>query len=76
VVAAAAAVSARAVRFPDRPGFDEVPVFAWDGLDAGAQLDGPGLVVGSDTTVVVPPGVHAAIDRARNVRLAPQAYQP
>ena len=51
-------------------------MFAWDRLGAGAQLDGPGLVVGSDTTVVVPPGAHAAIDGARNVRLVPAAYQP
>jgi N-methylhydantoinase A len=74
--AVAAPVGSRAVRFPEGTGFVEAPVFAWDRLGAGAQLDGPGLVVGSDTTVVVPPGAHAAIDGARNVRLVPAAYQP
>ena len=39
------------------------------------QLDGPSLVLGPDTTVVVPPGAHAEIDGARNVRLVPPAYQ-
>jgi N-methylhydantoinase A len=68
-------VGERAVRFPGRGGFVETPVYAWDRLGAGARLDGPSLVLGPDTTVVVPPGAHAEIDGARNVRLVPPAYQ-
>jgi N-methylhydantoinase A len=68
-------VGQRAVRFPGRDGFVETAVYAWDRLGAGAGLDGPGLVVGPDTTVVVPPGARAEIDGARNVRLVPPAYQ-
>jgi N-methylhydantoinase A len=67
--AAAAPSGTRAARFPGHPASVDAPVFEWGALASGAYLRGPGLVVGSDTTVVVPPRFHAALDGARNLRL-------
>ena len=68
---AATPAGVRPVRFPEAGGFEDTPVFHWATLQPGAHLDGPGLLVGPDTTVVVPPGASAALDHARNVRLVP-----
>jgi N-methylhydantoinase A len=64
-------VGARPVMFPDAGRFEEIPVFDWAALEPGARVDGPGLVVGPDATLVVPPGADAEVDHARNVRLVP-----
>ncbi|MFN8025676.1 MAG: hydantoinase/oxoprolinase family protein [Acidimicrobiia bacterium] len=47
------------------------PVYDWATLAPGAQLAGPALVDGTDTTVVVPPGHGAHVDAARNLVLHP-----
>ena len=63
----------RPVRFPGAGRFTVTPVFDWPGLTPGAAVTGPALIVGADTTVVVPPGAAATVDGARNVALIPAA---
>jgi len=55
--------------FSDAGAIVAAPVHRWDALGPGACFEGPALIDGSDTTVVVPPGWSAAIDGWGNVRL-------
>jgi N-methylhydantoinase A len=67
----AVADAARPVRFVGTGEFRETPVFDWARLAPGACIAGAGLVVGADTTVVVPAGATATVDGERNLRLSP-----
>ncbi len=69
-------VTTRPVRFPGTGRYRATPVFDWSGLAPGAHTDGPALLVGDDTTVVVPTGTSARLDGDRNVLLRPSATPP
>lgn len=49
------------------------PVYHWAELATGTVLDGPAVVEGSDTTVVVPPRCTASADRWGNLHLHGEA---
>ncbi|MDS0280992.1 hydantoinase/oxoprolinase family protein [Haloarcula onubensis] len=49
--------------------FGETPVLSWDGLSSGATLDGPAVVAGGESTVVVPPGWSLTVDERGTLRL-------
>jgi len=49
--------------------FRETPVRSWDGLASGTTLDGPAIVAGGESTVVVPPGWSLAVDERGTLRL-------
>jgi N-methylhydantoinase A len=66
----------RPVRFAGAETFAPTAVFDWPRLDPGAATTGPALLVGADTTVVVPPGAHARLDAARNVLLTMAGASP
>lgn len=69
--ATVAAVGERAAHFPEVDGFVPTPVFDWALLPVGGHLAGPAIVEGRDTTIVVPPGYRAEVDRWRSVLLRP-----
>ena len=48
-------------------GMVPTPVHDWTALPSGAELHGPAIVEGPDTTVVVPRRTTATVDRWRNV---------
>ena len=50
-------------------GFVSTPVYWRDGLEPGTELPGPTIIEAMDSTAVVPPGWHAAIDQLGYVRL-------
>ncbi len=54
--------AARNVHFPGH-GWLQTEVFARDLLPAGASLTGPAIVEGRESTVLLPPGSSAAVDR-------------
>ena len=49
--------------------FRETPVVAWDGLDTDDGYDGPVIVAGGESTVVVPPEWSLTIDDRGTLRL-------
>jgi N-methylhydantoinase A len=57
------------VLFPDLPEPIATDVLDWTRLEPGARLDGPAVVEGPDTTVVVPPSWGMTVDRWGNLRL-------
>ncbi|MBW2270137.1 MAG: hydantoinase/oxoprolinase family protein [Deltaproteobacteria bacterium] len=63
----------RPAYFAERGGSVATPVYAWAELVPGQRLAGPAIIEGPDTTVVVPPGCEAAIDRWRSVNLTSAA---
>jgi N-methylhydantoinase A len=67
--ASAARAGAREVLFPDLPQPIATPVLDWARLEPGAQLSGPAIVEGPDTTVVVPPSWTVTVDRWGNLLL-------
>jgi N-methylhydantoinase A len=58
----------RMVRF-GRGGALETPVYRRSQLPAGAVFEGPAVVEQLDSTVLVPPGVHAQVDEWLNIRM-------
>ncbi|MCL5962226.1 MAG: hydantoinase/oxoprolinase family protein [Chloroflexi bacterium] len=50
-------------------GFVNTPVFAMDLLQAGNAIDGPAIIEGQDTTMVVPPGRRIEVDEYLNMTL-------
>ncbi|HZP27649.1 MAG TPA: hydantoinase/oxoprolinase family protein [Acidimicrobiia bacterium] len=73
--ASVARAGERAVLFPDLPDPVETPVLDWTRLEPGAELAGPAVVEGPDTTVVVPPGWGVAVDRWGNLLLRREIAQ-
>jgi N-methylhydantoinase A len=59
----------RAAYFSETAGFVPTPVYEWDGLARGHQIEGPAIVEGRDATIVVPPGHRASVDGWQNVVL-------
>ena len=70
--AADARAGERAVHFADAGAAVVTPVFDWTRLEPGAELAGPAIVEGPDTTVVVPPGYDTAVDRWGNLLMRRQ----
>ncbi len=60
--ASAAIVGERAAYWGPGVGLSTAPVYARDRLRPGHVLDGPALVQGTDTTIVVGPGQRLAVD--------------
>ena len=60
-------VASRSAYFAEHGDFATTPVFDWPALAIGDRVDGPAVVQAPDTTVVVPPGWIAVLDRARNL---------
>ena len=58
----------RTVRF-GTAGALETPVYQRSQLPAGAVFEGPAVVEQLDSTVLVPPGVHAQVDDWLNIRM-------
>jgi N-methylhydantoinase A len=59
----------RPVFFSETREWLDTPVFARDGLPAGASIQGPVVVEQLDSTVLIPPGVRAEIDEWLNIRM-------
>ena len=60
------------MHFADAGAAVVTPVFDWTRLEPGAELAGPAIVEGPDTTVVVPPGYDTAVDRWGNLLMRRQ----
>jgi N-methylhydantoinase A len=52
--------------FRGRP-FEDCPCYDRDSIRAGHRWDGPAVVAGQDSTIVIPPGWHAECDRFGNL---------
>src|SRR6185295_6422721 len=61
--------SRRPVTFFESGGPADTPVYLRDDLPAGFAFEGPAIVEGFDSTVVVPPGWRAEVDEWLNIRL-------
>ena len=57
-----AVIRRRRVYFEESGGFVDCPVYRRAGLNAGASLNGPAILEGMDSTVVINPGWQARID--------------
>jgi N-methylhydantoinase A len=64
--------SRRLVTFFDSDEPYDTPVYLRDDLPPGFAFDGPAIVEGFDSTVVVPPTWHADVDEWLNIRLSDQ----
>lgn len=71
-------VSHRRVWVGERRRFEQVPVYQRDALGLGAKVDGPALVQEASTTLVLPAGALATVDRSGSllVDLASTARAP
>jgi N-methylhydantoinase A/oxoprolinase/acetone carboxylase beta subunit len=67
--AEAASKEGRRAYFPES-GWAECAVYERSRLGAGASFRGPALIEDTASTIVVPPGVNAAVDARLNVRLS------
>jgi N-methylhydantoinase A len=56
--------------FEEAGGLVVTPVFAWPALAVGNSFEGPALVDGPDSTVVVPPGWSGYLDDLANIVLS------
>lgn len=61
--AAAARSGARRAYWPELGDYAETPVFAFDALRPGHEVDGPAIVEAEFTTIVIPPGQRFRIDQ-------------
>jgi N-methylhydantoinase A len=61
--------SRRPVTFFDSDGPSDTPVYLRDDLPAGFAFEGPAIVEGFDSTVVVPPTWRAEVDEWLNIRM-------
>ena len=52
-----------------RPGVEPVPLYDGDDLRAGHRLEGPAVVARRYTTLWLPPGCRARVDRRRDLRI-------
>ncbi len=66
----AASLPAREVYWAALEGFVKTPVFAFNELLVGNEIDGPALVEADDTTYVIEPGWRFVLDRFRNAILS------
>ncbi len=63
---ASKAVKGRREVFWANPGFVLTPIFDLNKLEPGNSIDGPAVVEGEDTTIVVPEGGRVSVDRFDN----------
>jgi N-methylhydantoinase A len=63
----AARTGERTVHFDGTPGGMAAAVYDWAHLSPGSGLEGPAIVESGDTTVAVPPGRRAVLDRWGNL---------
>ena len=61
-----ALVERREVYFDERAGFVECPIYRRESLPPAAELSGPAILEGMDSTVVINPGWRARIDEYGN----------
>lgn len=54
----------------------DAAIFEWEALQAGTHLEGPALVVGSYSTVVIEPGWYGSIEPGGHLQLERQARTP
>jgi N-methylhydantoinase A len=47
----------------------EAPMYEWAAVPEDARIDGPAVVAGAESTILVPPAARATLDGDRNVRL-------
>jgi N-methylhydantoinase A/acetophenone carboxylase len=59
---AAASKGSRAVYWPARKDFQETPIYSFEKLRPGNRLEGPAVVEGEYTTLVVPEPLRFSID--------------
>ncbi|GAN76067.1 5-oxoprolinase [Acidisphaera rubrifaciens HS-AP3] len=57
----------RSVRFDELPQAIETPVYDRDRLKAGMKVVGPAMIDQLDSTILVPPGVTAEVDRSLTI---------
>jgi len=55
------------VHLDGRP--SQTPIYEWSGLRAGQRVGGPAVVESAFTTVVVPAGMSALVDRFGNLAI-------
>ncbi|MBI4289200.1 MAG: hydantoinase/oxoprolinase family protein [Chloroflexi bacterium] len=72
----AALVSRRSVFFPETGDFRLTPVFRAELLKPGNVVEGPAIVQYTGTTVVVPPGWQALMDKYQNLIMKLQIPNP
>ncbi|GGC87086.1 hydantoinase/oxoprolinase family protein [Chelatococcus reniformis] len=65
--APAVAVGSRSVRFDELPEAVETPVYDRGALQAGMKVAGPAVIDQLDSTILVPPGVTAEVDRSLTI---------
>ncbi|HUK91754.1 MAG TPA: hydantoinase/oxoprolinase family protein, partial [Blastocatellia bacterium] len=53
----------RPVYWPENGGYDTTAIFTFENLRPGNVVEGPAILEGEYTTVVVPPGIRFSIDR-------------
>ena len=70
--AAAARRGSREAYWGTESGFVETPVFDRYRLEPGSTVDGPAIVEEHESTVLVPPGSVASVDRHRNLVIDPR----
>ena len=56
----------RPVYFDETAGFVECPIYRRESLPPASELDGPAILEGMDSTVVINPGWRARIDEYGN----------
>lgn len=59
---AAARKGERPVYWPPETDFRDTPIYTYESLRPGIRVEGPAIVEGEYTTLVVPPALHFAID--------------
>jgi N-methylhydantoinase A len=73
---APAAVGSRDVYWRELGDFRATDVYDGSALSAGAAMAGPAIIDYPDTTVVIPPGAEAEVDRLGNVVIDVGSEQP
>jgi N-methylhydantoinase A len=57
----------RPVYFDEVGDFTGTPIYERELLTSGVEIDGPAVVEQTDTTVLIPPGARARVDRYLNI---------
>ena len=57
----------RQVYFEENAGFIRTPVYQRSKISANTEIDGPAIVEQLDSTIVIPPGMHAKVDEFGNI---------
>lgn len=59
--------SERPAYFKEEGGFRKTPCYQWDLLEAGNQVEGPAIIEGEYSTLVLPPGKVLRVDEYLNI---------